>query len=251
VGECKVLLHMEVWTNNGMSLSRILPRFGSKRQYLIFGKERTILATLRKGPVSEVPSGDYEDSENDVTELPEGSRSESLLIFIRWITIFVAHFLAKRTLEFHAARHFQSSPNTFEKPKIRILAVKSENYDVPKWDDFKRVIREAFIEGKDKVDDIITILEESVKDGAGIRPEAYNSLNSFRNIMEGRTSILKMCMHCEAVFLALLDARRRAQSKKSSADTDNLETLAKFFKVLGLVCLSQMYSYFPRPCRTI
>jgi hypothetical protein len=64
-------LHMEVWTNNGTSLSHILPDFEQKALYLVFGKDRNILPSSKQGPQSgldssvEVPSPDFEDSEDD------------------------------------------------------------------------------------------------------------------------------------------------------------------------------------------
>jgi hypothetical protein len=153
--------------------------------------------------------------------------------FIRWLRIFVAHFLAKRSLEYQSARVFDTSPEKFKKPQIKILAVNSEEYEVPPWDRFKLVIREAFTnEGEDLVDQIITTLEERVKNKVGLRPEAHTSraLQRIRRIMEGRLTQLTLRMHCEAVLLALLEARQQAQD---SADT-KWEGLAKFYEVFVL-----------------
>ena len=150
--------------------------------------------------------------------------------FNRWVTISVAHFLAKRTLEFHSARIYQcTGTHTFEKPRIKIFAVSYEDYLVPTWDEFKRVIREAFtVDDKSDVDAIISTLEKRATSKTGIRAEAYRSLYLIRQFMEGSRKTYKMRMHCEAVLAALLVA------KQSSSDTD---PLAKFYKVLGLACL--------------
>jgi hypothetical protein len=158
-----------------------------------------------------------------------------LIKFNRWVTIFVAHFLAKRSLEYQSARVFDASPENFKKPQIKILAVNSEEYIVPPWDRFKLVIREAFTnESEIFVDQIITTLEERVKNKVGLRPEAHNSssLHRIRGIMEGnpRSPTLTLRMHCEAVLLALLEARQQAQD---SADT-KWEGLAKFYEVFVL-----------------
>lgn len=124
------------------------------------------------------------------------------------------------------------------KPEIKILAVKTEAYVVPTWDEFKHVIRGAVSDWDEgTVDHAIATLEKTVKYGIRLAPEARRSLNAFRKIMEGGMATFKLRMHCEAVFAALLEARDRAQSKPS-ADTDTTsETLANFFKVLGLMCL--------------
>lgn len=112
----------------------------------------------------------------------------------------------------------------------------TENYIVPAWDEFKRVIRDAFTVNDDTVEVIITTLEDKVKNSAkvGLSYEASTSLAIFRRIVNDNMETIKLGMHCEAVFAALLEARSRA----SSADTGtNLESLAKFSKVFGLVCL--------------
>ena len=135
-------------------------------------------------------------------------------------------------------------PNTFKKPKIRVFAVSSKQYLVPSWGEFECVIREAFTAEaeEDTVERIIASLVNKIRTGDGLTPEVSlsNPLKFIWKVIEGSTPTyhhLNLCMHCEAVFAALLDAHNRAQSK-SSADTDaDLETLAKFSKVLGLACL--------------
>ena len=66
---------------------------------------------------------------------------------------YVAHFLAKQTLEFQSAQIFWVQPENFRKPKIKILAVDSEDYEVPPWDQFKCVVWEALVgTEKDHID---------------------------------------------------------------------------------------------------
>lgn len=166
-------------------------------------------------------------------QLPEGSH---MFKFNRWVTIFVAHFLAKRTLEFQSSRIFMASPNTFKKPKFKVFAVNSEDYSVPPWEEFKRVIREALPE-KDNVNDIITTLEDSCNRCKG---DVRTSLRLFLDIKDGKKKTLRLRMHCEAVFAALLEIRKRAQSK-SPAVTDMFVEQTEIFKVLGLVCLDVKY----------
>ena len=170
------------------------------------------------------------------------------MMFNRWVTIFVAHFLAKQTLEFQSRRIFQAKPDAFKKPKIRVFAVSSEQYLVPSWSEFEHVIREAFTAKgeEDTVERIITSLVNKIKTGDGLTREVSLShpLTVIREVINGCSQpTYNLRMHCEAVFAALLDAHNRAQSK-SSADTDaDLETLAKFFKVHSLVCLDVNVSF--------
>jgi hypothetical protein len=173
------------------------------------------------------------------TPLQIPDTSKTLEAFYRWINIFVAHFLAKRTLEYHSARIFEAHPHNFAKSKIKILAVKSEDYKVPHWDQFKRVIREALTDVTEtEVDSIINTLEEKVK-------AKKDRLHFFCKVMECEVKSMTLRMHCEAVFAALLEARYRAESSASN-DAD-LKTLAKFFKVLGLVsrCKNASFHIFP------
>ena len=96
-------------------------------------------------------------------QLPDNT---SMSMWITWVTIFVAHFLAKRTLEYHTTQFFLSSPNNFSKPKFKILAVNGEEYKVPHWDEFKCVIREALTKvGEEETERIIEILERRIGGG--------------------------------------------------------------------------------------
>ena len=131
-----------------------------------------------------------------------------MLMWITWVTIFVAHFLAKRTLQFQSAQIFQAQPENFRKPKIRILAVESEIYEVPPWDQFKHVIWEALVDVEEvDIKRIITALEEKVMKRYGVAPETVRSLHLLRGIIDGTMKTCHLRMHCEAVFAALLEAR--------------------------------------------
>jgi hypothetical protein len=179
------------------------------------------------------------------------SPDDSLQSFFGWVRIFVAHFLAKRTLEFQCARLFQTKPESFEKPRIKILSVNSDTYEVPPWDQFKCIIREALKDvSEDDVELIIEIMEMKIRSGHGLSPVAFHSLNFFRKIVDGEEKSCILCMHCEAVFAALLEARHRVQLE-SSADTDTdteLKRLAEISKVLGLLSrCKNFHSYFSRP----
>jgi hypothetical protein len=139
-------------------------------------------------------------------------------------------------LEFHSARIFQRSSNDFKKPKIKILAVNSKQYKVPPWNDFKRVIREAFTEKKNEkeIDIIITTLENKVKGGGGLTREANRCLKNFRRIVDDELKVFTLRMHCEAVFAALLDARKRTTSSGNDID---LKALFEFSKVWSCVSM--------------
>jgi hypothetical protein len=173
--------------------------------------------------------------------------------------MFVAHFIAKRMLEFQIGRLFQAVPDSFQKPKIKILAVNSEVYTVPPWSEFQRVIREALTgASKDDVESIITILEDKFMNGTGLIKGAQTSqrLMQIKRIMNGTEPSLILRMHCEAVFAALLEARRQVQSKSSESVADmidtGLERMAEIFKVLGFVSRCKIFhSYFPRPWMVI
>ena len=165
--------------------------------------------------------------------------SYSLSRFNRWVSIFVAHFLAKRTLEYQSAQIFKASPDLFKKPEIKIFAVMSEDYSVPSWDQFKQVIGDAFtiMDEKATIDRIITTLEDRVKDGYGLTREARRSLNDFRRIITGDLEIYNIRMHCEAVLAAILDAQRSRVSQSSDSDTmTKLGIMCEISKVL-VVCL--------------
>ena len=117
-------------------------------------------------------------------------------MWVTWVTIFVAHFLAKRMLEFQSARIFQAQPENFRKPKIKILAVESEIYEVPPWDQFKHVIREALVDMEEvDIKRIITALEEKVMKQYGVAPETAHGLHLLRGIIDGTMKTCHLCMH--------------------------------------------------------
>ena len=129
-------------------------------------------------------------------------------MWVTWVTIFVAHFLAKRTLEFQSAQIFQAQPENFRKPKIKILAVESEIYEVPPWDQIKHVIWEALVDVEEvDIKRIITALEEKVMKWYGVAPETARGLHLLRGIIDGTMKTCHLHMHCEAVFAVLLEAR--------------------------------------------
>ena len=165
------------------------------------------------------------------------------------------HFLAKPTLEFQSAQIFQVQPKNFRKPKIKILALESENYEVPPWDQFKRVIQEALMGmGEDHINSIIRTLERKVLHGHGLSKETRCGLSLLKQIIENLIPIYNLHMHCEAVFAVLLEAHHQAQLN-SSTDTNKateLKTLVDNFKALDLVSQCNMFhSHFPRPCSSI
>jgi hypothetical protein len=62
-----------------------------------------------------------------------------LPMFFGWVRTFVAHFLGKRNLEVHTVQLASAGFN--KRPEIRVLAVNSEQYRVPSWEEFEKVIR--------------------------------------------------------------------------------------------------------------
>src|SRR5882762_3807658 len=175
----------------------------------------------------------------------------SLLKFHGWVTIFVAHFLAKRTLEYHSALLFRASPNDFAKPEIKILAVDSEEYELPSWDKFKRVIRDALTGLEEEVvKQIIDTLESKIiGNDISVPKEVQKGLRTMKQVIKGDTKTITLRMHCEAVFAALLEARGRP----TDIDTENVfKTLAEIWKVLGFVSrYNTFHSYFPRTWKAI
>ena len=129
-------------------------------------------------------------------------------------------------------------PKNFRKPKIKILAVESEIYEVPPWDQFKHVIWEALVDVEEvDIKRIITALEEKVMKRYGVAPETARGLHLLRGIIDGMMKTCHLCMHCEAVFAALLEARHRVQLN-SFTNTDKATELKRLddnFKVLDIV----------------
>lgn len=141
-------------------------------------------------------------------------------------------------MEFQTARIFEADSKAFSKPKIKILAVNSEGYVVPPWDEFKRVIRSALPLGVSER--LIDSMEKAADSshGFGLSNEASRKLDLFRSVVKGELEIYNLRMHCEAVFVALLDVRGRhgRHSNSSAIDRDSeFKTLVEISKVLGVV----------------
>jgi hypothetical protein len=122
--------------------------------------------------------------------------------------------------------------------------VSSERYQVPTWDRFETVIRGSLArKNENEVQLIINTLKDKVVAGHGLTCEAQRGLFRLRGIIEGTTKDLVLRMHCEAVFAALLEARRA--EAQSNTNTD-LDFLAQCFKVLGCVSRCIMFIHtFP------
>lgn len=160
-----------------------------------------------------------------------------LKMFFGWVRTFVAHFLAKRNLEVCTVRLASAGFN--ERPEIRVLAVNSEEYRVPSWEEFEKVIQNALVDSpeKDRVD-IIRNLKEKVISGKGLARDTTTSLQFFKSIIEGGLETCNLLMHCEAVVAALLE---------SLTKFNNNDILAELSKVLGHVPKCRIFhSCLPR-----
>jgi hypothetical protein len=144
-------------------------------------------------------------------------------------------------LELQAAQIFKTDPEGFTKPKINIFAVNSEEYEMPAWDEFKRVIRDAFTSADESQADesqaAIEILEVNITlpstEPSKLLERARKGLRFLQNIINGKAEkghFLRM--HCEAVFAAFLEARTRSSSPTANTE---VATLANKFNVRGLV----------------
>jgi hypothetical protein len=147
-----------------------------------------------------------------------------LQMFFGWVRTFVAHFLGKRNLEVYTAH--LASANINNRPQIKVLAVNSEQYRVPSWGEFEKVIRDALLDiSEEDKGDIIEALRNKIITGKGLAPDADRSLFFLREIIENRhKETCNLIMHCEAVVAALLESQK----------DDNL-ILAELSKVLGHV----------------
>jgi hypothetical protein len=67
--------HIGVWTNDGECLKEILPKWSQKRDNMIFGIKREILAKSKKGPSKESPSDDDKKNDGGVDDVPEVCKS--------------------------------------------------------------------------------------------------------------------------------------------------------------------------------
>lgn len=165
-----------------------------------------------------------------------------LKMFFGWVRTFVAHFLGKRNLEVYTIQ--LASVDLNKRPEIRVLAVNSEQYRVPSWEEFEKVIQSALVDTSEKDSaDIIRSLKEKVTSGKGLAPDAKRSVFFLKEIIEKRQKeTCNLLMHCEAVVAALLES---STNPKSSI-------LAELSKVLGHVPKCRIcHSCLPRTWPTI
>ena len=165
-----------------------------------------------------------------------------LKMFFGWVRTFVAHFLGKRNLEVYTIQ--LASIDLNKRPEIRVLAVNSEQYRVPSWEEFEKVIQSALVDTSEKDSaDIIRSLKEKVTSGKGLAPDAKRSVFFLKEIIEKRQKeTCNLLMHCEAVVVALLES---STNPKSSI-------LAELSKVLGHVPKCRIcHSCLPRTWPTI
>ena len=167
-----------------------------------------------------------------------------LEMFFGWVRTFVAHFLGKRNLEVHTAR--LASVNLNNRPQIRVLAVNSEQYRVPSWGEFEKVIWNALLDtSEEDKGNIIRALKDKIISGKGLAPEAASSRSVFflRNIIANRhDKTCNLLMHCESVIAALLESQKN----------DNHKVLGELSKVLGHVPKCRIFhSCLPRTWPTI
>ena len=163
-------------------------------------------------------------------------------MFFGWVRTFVAHFLGKRNLEVYTIQ--LASVDLNKRPEIRVLAVNSEQYRVPSWEEFEKVIQSALVDTSEKDSaDIIRSLKEKVTSGKGLAPDAKRSVFFLKEIIEKRQKeTCNLLMHCEAVVAALLES---STNPKSSI-------LAELSKVLGHVPKCRIcHSCLPRTWPTI
>lgn len=155
-------------------------------------------------------------------------------MFFRWVRIFVAHFLGKRNLEVYSAQLISLSAegrHPAQRPEIKVLAVSSELYLLPAWEDFKKVIQDALMDTPaDDVAKIIEKLHDKVMSENGLNPDVKRTLHILRKVLTKEKKTHVLSMHCEAVVAALLESRRH-QSALSTGSTD-YKFMAEFTKVL-------------------
>ena len=58
--------HIKIWTNNGESLDELLPKWWQKKDNLLFGKKRHILAASKTGPSEEESPTESGDEDGDI-----------------------------------------------------------------------------------------------------------------------------------------------------------------------------------------
>jgi hypothetical protein len=147
----------------------------------------------------------------------------------------VANFLGKRNLEVYTARLTAAKVN--KRTEIRVFAVSSELYQVPAWECFEKVIKDALVDTLEKErDKIIRTLLDRVTSGKGLRQEARRSVIFFQKIVKEEMKTCSLIMHCEAVVAALLESRL-GQPTVPSTDLESKDNriLAQLSEVLDLV----------------
>ena len=161
----------------------------------------------------------------------------------------MAHFLGKRNLEVYTARVATVSDLEM-RPEIKVFAVSSESYKVPKWKEFERVIRDALGNALDEEEtEIINNLKAMVLTGKQV---TYQLLDSFRRIMNEELEFYSLYMHCEAVIAAILLCRRDQSTVSSTDPESNPESiiLADISEVLCLVSEHEFFTHvFPELSR--
>lgn len=165
-------------------------------------------------------------------------------MFFRWVRIFVAHFLGKRNLEVYSAQLISLSAegrHPAQRPEIKVLAVSSELYLLPAWEDFKKVIQDALMDTPaDDVAKIIEKLHDKVISEKGLNSDVKRTLHILRKVLTKEKKTHVLSMHCEAVVAALLESRRHQSALSTgSIDTGSTDTgstdykfMAEFTKVL-------------------
>jgi hypothetical protein len=210
--------HIGVLTNDGESVDELFPKWSQKKDDVKFGIKQRIFSESKLGLSEESPNegggenndtskesctddgkDDDDDDDDDGNNLPEvcksiwwckldandaslqmlGDSKLKLQMFFGWVRTFVAHFLGKRNLEVYTA--WLASADLNKRPEIRIFAVNSEQYLVPAWEEFQKVIRDALGRGSSDLEKtkIIQNLEQKVFTKKGLKPEVFRPLKLF------------------------------------------------------------------------
>ena len=90
---------------------------------------------------------------------------------------------------------------------------------------------------EDHINSIITTLEKKVMKWHGLAPKTVHGLHCLRGIIDGTMKTCHLRMHCEAVFMALLEACHQVQlnSFTNTNEATKLKRLDDNFKVLDIV----------------
>jgi hypothetical protein len=63
--------HICIWSDNGFGIDRILPKWGGKKNHMMFGKKRGILTSSKIGPSDEGLTQSGYDDDDDINNAPE------------------------------------------------------------------------------------------------------------------------------------------------------------------------------------